>query len=494
MSVALVSTVLVAVAAWLVLRARASGPKLDIPYLQFEGDNSLLRYLNDTRSLMRKGYAEYIKQGKPFSMLNHVDFQSPLVILPPKYLEEVRSAPQTKLSFPLSLEKSTIINDIGGPKMTDEAILVVRHDVTKALSLYFPAPTQTWNLKLLQPNWTPVVTYQFLLNVFSRITARSLVGPELCDNQEWQDIILGFTNSAFKASHGVRARYHPWTRWLAKYFDGDVKDVYRYRKRAGNLLRPILETRKAEYKARGKGEKVKHEDGIQWILDAYHSTGSTLTPDKLAQDEFIITIASIHSSAATALSILYDLMDRPECLVEIQEEISKVLKQYGSWTRQSLAALRIMDSFMKESQRVHTLQQLTLQRMAVEDFTFKDGLHLPAGTQIAMPNELIGLDPDLHENAETFDAKRFLRKREQIDPNKFHFASISEDMLPFGSGLHACPGRFLAQDVMKLMFIRLLTRYEFKYPEGVDSRPANIERHHNIMPNTGLSLLFKEKN
>lgn len=38
-------------------------------------------------------------------MLNHVDFGNPLVILPPKYLEEVRSAPQTKLSFPLSLEK-----------------------------------------------------------------------------------------------------------------------------------------------------------------------------------------------------------------------------------------------------------------------------------------------------------------------------------------------------------------------------------------------------
>jgi hypothetical protein len=88
-------------------------------------------------------------------MFNHVDFGNPLVILPPKYLEEVRSAPQTKLSFPLSLEKvcfrmsilsqgipsnpkqSTIINDIGGPKMTDEAILVVRHDVTRALS-WFP--------------------------------------------------------------------------------------------------------------------------------------------------------------------------------------------------------------------------------------------------------------------------------------------------------------------------------------------------------------------
>lgn len=211
-------------------------------------------------------------------------------------------------------------------------------------------------------DWTPVLTYQFLLKVFSRVTARSLVGPELCDSQEWQDIILGFTNSAFKASHGVRARYHPWTRWMAKYLDEDVKNVYRLRKRAGNLLRPILDARKAEYKVRTRGSKSEHDDGIQWLLDAYRSTGSTITPDKLAQDEFIITIASIHSSAATALSILYDLMDRPDSLMEIQEEISMVLQQHGGWTRQSLGALRIMDSFMKESQRIHTLQQCKLSK------------------------------------------------------------------------------------------------------------------------------------
>jgi cytochrome P450 len=215
-------------------------------------------------------------------------------------------------------------------------------------------------LMTLSADWTPVLTYQFLLKVFSRITARSLVGPELCDSQEWQDIILGFTNSAFKASHGVRARYHPWTRWTAKYLDQDVKDVYRIRKRAGNLLRPILDARKAEYKARTRGSKSKHDDGIQWLLDAYRSTGSIITPDKLVQDEFIITIASIHSSAATALSILYDLMDRPDSMVEIQDEISTVLEQYGSWTRQSLGALRIMDCFLTESQVIYTLQQCKL--------------------------------------------------------------------------------------------------------------------------------------
>jgi cytochrome P450 len=110
---------------------------------------------------------------------------------------------------------------------------------------------------------------------------------------------------------------------------------------------------------------------------------------------------------------------------------------------------------------------------------------------LSLANELVGLDPDLHENAETFDAKRFLKLREAGDPTKFHFASISDDMIPFGSGTHACPGRFLAQEVMKLMFAYLLTNYEFKYPEGITSRPPNTLRHHNIMPAVGQMLLFK---
>ena len=58
MFVALLFTLAAAASAWLVWKAQKPRPKLDVPLLQFEGDNSMLRYLNDTRSLMKKGYAE----------------------------------------------------------------------------------------------------------------------------------------------------------------------------------------------------------------------------------------------------------------------------------------------------------------------------------------------------------------------------------------------------------------------------------------------------
>lgn len=134
-----------------------------------------------------------------------------------------------------------------------------------------------------------------------------------------------------------------------------------------------------------------------------------------------------------------------------------------------------------------------MQRVAVVDWNFKDGLLIPAGTQLAFSNLQVALDEELHPNANTFDPKRYLRKREEIDPNKFHFASITDDSLHFGTGFHACSGRFVAQDAMKLIFFHLLTHYDLKYPEDGQKSPASIPLDFNIMPNVMAPLLFKER-
>lgn len=106
-----------------------------------------------------------------------------------------------------------------------------------------------------------------------------------------------------------------------------------------------------------------------------------------------------------------------------------------------------------------------MQRLVISPYTFKDGFHLPAGTQVSFASKQLNLDSEVHPNAHTFDPKRWLRKREDIDPTKFHFASVSDDSINWESGLHACPGRFLSQETLNLMFIHLLTEYDIKYVE-----------------------------
>jgi len=142
-----------------------------------------------------------------------------------------------------------------------------------------------------------------------------------------------------------------------------------------------------------------------------------------------------------------------------------------------------------------------MQRIALQDYTFKDGLlRIPAGTPIVMPSRLLGLDPDLHRDADRFDPSRWERRRREQGgdgdgdaANKFHFASLHDDMLPWGSGPHACPGRFLAQDIIKLVLVSFVMGYDIKIAGGDGRRPPDTPDHGTSNPNMGAMLLFRER-
>ncbi|KAI1845528.1 hypothetical protein JX266_008386 [Neoarthrinium moseri] len=461
--------------AWLGWTLLKSPPKLHIAHVQFEGDNSMARYISETKTLMDQGQAQHLKKGRPFTIRNPSDEKHPLVILPLKYLSEVKSALQSKLSFPTFLDKSNLLTVVGGPTMNFEVTRMVRLRVNRALKdLVEPLQDEclyAWN-KVVPAcaDWTPITLFPILNQLFARIAARVMVGPELCRDDEWLNLALSYTEASIKAIRGVRAKYPPSLRFLAQYLDSNAREVLKIRRRAAQMLGPYLEARRS-----GRDRSNSH-DALQWLLDTYESRKKALSADQLAQDEFILNVASITSSAAVALSIIYDLIDHPDSLQEIKEEIS-----------------RVFGDFMKESLRLHTLQQLTVQRAALVPWTFKDGFQLPAGTNISFASQQLNLDEDVYPDAQTFDAKRFLRKRENIDPNKFHFASVSDDSIIFGAGFHDCPGRFLAQDVLKLMLIQLLMRYDFKLSGASQSRPPDIAYNFSVMPNIGTQLLMKEK-
>lgn len=486
----------VAAAGWILWWRRAfSASKLgSIPYLKFDGDDSEARYTAESRTIISRGYQEYLKRGQPFCMRNPIDSKRPLVILPFKYLDEVRSAPQNKLSLPLQLDKNALLSYVGGPQMTDEVVHAAKLDLNRALNRLVE-PMQEECLAAFKKDfspcqeWTTVYIYPLILQVFSRMSARVLVGPELRD--EWQKLSLAYVSAVLKAPSTVRAKYHPSLYWLAKYLNPDVKEVLKFRRQAGQLLQPTIKARLAS----SPGDEP-HEDAIQWLLDGHRAKGRTPTADDIAQNLFVLMTASIHSTSSTALSILFDLMDHPQSLADIRREIAQVRSQNSAgWTRHALSELHTLDAFMRESQRVHSFTQLTVQRIVASPWTFKDGLSLPVGTQLSFASNEHNLDADTHADAATLDAGRFLRRTAAADPSsqhRLHFAS-TEDTLVWGSGAHACPGRFFAEEALRLIFVRLLTAYDFKHPADGQQRPPDMPRNFNIVPNVMAPLLFREK-
>lgn len=126
------------------------------------------------------------------------------------------------------------------------------------------------------------------------------------------------------------------------------------------------------------------------------------------------------------------------------------------------------------------------------EYTFKDGLHVPAGTVISFPNLRHNLDPNLMPEADTFDGKRWLRRRAGFDVSKFQFASTAEDAFDWGGGLHACPGRFMAEVTIKLILVYLVTKYDMKLTERVPERPVESRRFMDLTPDTSMPVLLRD--
>lgn len=87
---------------------------------------------------------------------------------------------------------------------------------------------------------------------------------------------------------------------------------------------------------------------------------------------------------------------------------------------------------------------------------------------LELPTFAIHRDSYFYDNATKFDGFRFPRKRQEDEENggKHHYVSTRKDMLGWGYGKTACPGRFLADIEIKLAISFFLINYDIKNPEG----------------------------
>ncbi|KAI5919755.1 cytochrome P450 [Camillea tinctor] len=148
---------------------------------------------------------------------------------------------------------------------------------------------------------------------------------------------------------------------------------------------------------------------------------------------------------------------------------------------------------MKETLRMKPFQEATVQRVAISPYTSKDSLRIPTGIVLSFPNLRYNIDPDstLLNDASTFNGNRWLSHRAGFDTSKFQFASTAGDVFDWSGGLHAWPGRFMADVTIKLILICLVTRYEMKLPEGGKERPTESRRFMDLTPDTSMEILVK---
>jgi cytochrome P450 len=129
----------------------------------------------------------------------------------------------------------------------------------------------------------------------------------------------------------------------------------------------------------------------------------------------------------------------------------------------------------------------------LKPITLSDGSYIPASSQIAVPSAAILCDPEIVSKPEKFDALRAYRAR--LKPGESHrnqFGQMSKTHMHFGYGRHACPGRTLAANEIKLITAALLLHFDFRQVEG-KSRPRNIMLDEFVFTEPGTNLLVRRR-
>ncbi|KID83944.1 cytochrome P450 [Metarhizium guizhouense ARSEF 977] len=470
-----------------------------IPELRFEKDNTPDRYGNDTRSLLRIGYEKYLQYGVPFQMYNPIGELGNQVVLPMKYLDEVKRAPKSLFSFEVFSEKLFLLNYINAPRQTNAATHAVKFDLNRNLNnvingLWTEAEASL-KKTIPSPGWQSIPGGDLACSILTPVMSYILVGPSLCRNPEWLEIAAETTFSIIDASLDIRKKYTANWRWLARWQDGTAQRLGTIRKKALELIKPLYDERRQAINkndSRSDSGSEMFHDTVYWILGQKRADTSLKA---VVDQQLFLTLASIHNTAGMLQSLLFDWIAHPEYHAEITAEINETLAEFetsgSEWTLQRVARMRKLDSFMKESIRVNPIGFITGQRYAVKSHTFKDGFNLPAGTMFHFAADAVYHDPNIYPDPDKFDAYRFLRLRENVDPNQFHFAFVSDTNLSFGAGQHACPGRFLAAVVLKFALILLITRYEIKFSDGSTQKPPGLFVDNTMRPDPSAKLLIK---
>lgn len=181
------------------------------------------------------------------------------------------------------------------------------------------------------------------------MSARVFLGP-VCRNEDWLEITKSYTIEAFLAADGIR-QYPHWLRSIVNLFDSKAQRVREINQRAVEIISPVIEERRQIRRAAvaSGNQPPKFDDAMDWFEE--ESKGRNYN---MAVVELTLAMAAIHTTSDLTTKTLLHLAQRPKLVDELRQEISGILRADG-WKKTSLFNMKLLDSVIKETQRLEPL-------------------------------------------------------------------------------------------------------------------------------------------
>ncbi|OJD36251.1 cytochrome p450 [Diplodia corticola] len=417
----------------------------------------------------------------------------PRIILPNKFADEIRNDPHLNSTDAINreffgdypgfeafaiLKERDIFQEAIRIRLTQSLNFVTEDLASEARAVCTEAIPQS-------KEWRPTPLKPLIMDLVARVSQRVFVGPRACRDAEWLAITKRYTVDAFGAARELRA-WSPLLRPWAHRFLPSCRRVRADLAAARRIVGPVVEARReevrlgrererAEGKKAGGGGVEKVADAVGWLEESARGRPFDHVCGQLA----FAVAATFTTTELTSVCVL-NLCAYPEYVEPLRREIVEVMGEgpegeggggEARWRKAALQRLRLMDSFIKESQRLQHEVRATMTRLTRQAVTLSDGTTLPKNALIMVGTDM-AMDPAVFPDPHAFNGRRFLEMRERPgQQNRWQLATTSPEHLGFGHGAHACPGRFFAANEVKVLLVFLLMRHDWKLPEGVTEKP-----------------------
>lgn len=226
----------------------------------------------------------------------------------------------------------------------------------------------------------------------------------------------------------------------------------RARNKMLGILKPILDERRANPEA--------YNDFLQDFVNAeYSDTGEPIEDEVLLNLMLGLMFAGHETTAGQAAWNIILLLQHPEYLKLVQDEIEQVAPYGQPVTGKTLHALAHLNYAVTETERLRPSADLLLRD--VDEAIEVGGYRIPAGWKVQVASELAHRLPELFDEPDYYDPLRYAPGREEDKADRFA-------LIGFGGGTHKCTGINFANNEISVITALLLQQFDL---ELVTRRP-----------------------
>lgn len=128
-------------------------------------------------------------------------------------------------------------------------------------------------------------------------------------------------------------------------------------KEARQMLEPVIaERQKMIQAAVSAGHDIpKFDDAIEWLEEEAARRGLACDAAMVVNFQLVLTMVAIHTTSDLLQQFMVDLAQNPESVQQIRQEVIEQL-QAGGLSKESLHKMPLLDSAIKETQRLKPIQ------------------------------------------------------------------------------------------------------------------------------------------